>query len=145
LVKVLFDTSIIVAALVEDHPNHLRCFPWLEQVKSEEIQGFISTHTIAEVYAVLTGLPRRPRISPRLAQRLLTENFNNFNPVVLTAEDYQIVLTRMVNLNLSGGGIYDALIAQSAMKVEVDILLTLNPKDFMRLGEDIAKLVQVPQ
>jgi len=76
---------------------------------------------------------------------LLTENFNNFNPVVLTAEDYQIVITTMVNLNLSGGGIYDALIAQSAMKVEVDILLTLNPKDFMRLGEEIAQLVQVPQ
>lgn len=76
---------------------------------------------------------------------MLTENFNNFNPVVLTAEDYQIVITTMVNLNLSGGGIYDALIAQSAMKVEVDILLTLNPKDFMRLGEEIAQLVQVPQ
>lgn len=50
----------------------------------------------------------------------------------------------MVGLNLPGGGIYDALIAQAALKGNVDRLLTLNPNDFVRLGEDIASLVQTP-
>ncbi len=35
----------------------------------------------------------------------------------------------MVSLNLPGGGIYDALIAQAALKANVDRLLTLNPND----------------
>jgi predicted nucleic acid-binding protein len=47
-------------------------------------------------------------------------------------------------LGLSGGIIYDALIAQVALKSEVEILLTLNAKDFLRLGEEIAQLIQVP-
>jgi hypothetical protein len=40
--------------------------------------------------------------------------------------------------------VYDAVIATAAVKVEVDFIITLNPKDFVRLGEAIAALVQVP-
>ncbi|MEG4026474.1 hypothetical protein [Microcoleus sp. S13C4] len=50
----------------------------------------------------------------------------------------------MVSLKLSGGGIYDRLMAQAALKVGVDVLLTLNPNDFTRLGDDVRRLVQVP-
>ncbi len=53
-------------------------------------------------------------------------------------------MTNMVSLNLTGGSIYDALIAQAAINVGVDILLTLNPRDFIRFGETIAQIVQVP-
>lgn len=56
-----------------------------------------------------------------------------------------MVLAQMVSLNLTGGGIYDALIAQAAVKAEANILLTLNPNHFTRLGEDMARLVQVPE
>lgn len=62
----------------------------------------------------------------------------------LTAEDYQTTIARMVSLNLPGGEIYDVLIAQAALKANVDRLLTLNPNDFVRLGENIASLVQTP-
>lgn len=51
----------------------------------------------------------------------------------------------MANLNIPGGGIFDALIAQAAIKAEVDILLTLNPNHFTRLESAIADIVQVPQ
>ena len=47
-------------------------------------------------------------------------------------------------LNLPGGGIFDALIAQAALKASVDRLLTLNPKHFTRLSEAIALLVLMP-
>ena len=68
---VLFDTSVLVAAMLEEHPHHSKCFAWLQRVRSEEIEGFISTHSIAELYSVLTRFPRYPRINPELAQRLL--------------------------------------------------------------------------
>jgi predicted nucleic acid-binding protein len=144
-VRTLFDTSVIVAAFEVSHPRHTVCLPWLQQAQTEQIQGFIATHTLAEVYSVLTRLPVRPRISPELAQRLITENLERFEVIPLTTEDYQMVVAQMVNLNLTGGGIYDALIAQAAVKAEVNTLLTLNPNHFNRLGEDIARLVQVPQ
>ncbi len=50
----------------------------------------------------------------------------------------------MVRLNLPGGGIFDALIAQAALKTEADRILTLNPNHFMRLSSEIAQLVEVP-
>jgi predicted nucleic acid-binding protein len=117
---------------------------WLQRVRAREIEAFVSTHTIAELYSVLTRIPRQPRINPGLAQRLIVENLSDFHQVVLTAEDYQATVSRMVSLNLPGGGIYDGLIARTALKAGVDVLLTLNPNDFTRLGDDVRRLVQVP-
>lgn len=142
--NVLFDTSVLVAALVADHPKHFESLPWVRRIKAEEIQGFISTHTLAELYAVLTRLPLAQKIAPTLAQRLIKENLDMFQKVVLTAEDYQTILVKLVRLNIVGGSIYDGLIAQAAIKAKIDILLTLNPKHFNRLGDDVAMLVQVP-
>jgi predicted nucleic acid-binding protein len=64
LVKVLFDTSILVAAVVADHPKYPESCPWLQRVKAKEIVGFVSTHTLAELSAVLTRLPLPQSISP---------------------------------------------------------------------------------
>jgi hypothetical protein len=50
----------------------------------------------------------------------------------------------MVSLGFTGGAIYDNLIAHAAMKKEIDKILTLNPKHFIRLGDRIAELVEVP-
>ncbi|MEH2037639.1 hypothetical protein [Nostoc sp.] len=41
--------------------------------------------------------------------------------------------------------LFDALIAQAALKAEVDTLLTPNPNHFTRLGNAIAHIVQVPE
>jgi predicted nucleic acid-binding protein len=113
-------------------------------VQTSDIDGYVSTHTFAELYSVLTRLPVRPIISPAIAQRLIDENLNLFVEIPLTADDYKQAIACMVRLNLPGGGIFDALIAQAALKAEVDILLTLNPNHFIRLGQDVAERVQVP-
>lgn len=64
--------------------------------------------------------------------------------VPLTLSHYQAAIAQMVALQIPGGGIFDALIAQAALRAQVDVLLTLNPKHFIRLGESIVRLVQVP-
>ena len=55
--KVLFDTSVFVAALEVSHPRHSVCLPWLQQAQEKKIEGYFSTHTYAELYSVLTRLP----------------------------------------------------------------------------------------
>lgn len=47
----------------------------------------------------------------------------------------------MATLNFLGGGIFDALIAQAALKTEVAVLLN----HFTRLGNAIVHLVQLPE
>lgn len=113
MVKGLFDTSVLFAALIADHPKHLCCLPWLQRVKSGEAIGLVSTHTLAELYSVLTRSPLPQPIKPKLAQQLLAENLKLFEKISLTAEDYQTTINLMVNLNLPA--IYDALIAQAAI------------------------------
>ncbi len=143
--KVLFDTSVLVPAIVTSHPQHTVCWQWLEDARSGQLQGVVSTHTLAELYSVLTRLPYRPVIRPAIAQRHIRENLQDFEKVGLAPIDYDAAIDRMTALDLPGGGIFDALIAQAALKVEVDVLLTLNPKHFLRLGEAIATIVRVPQ
>jgi predicted nucleic acid-binding protein len=145
LVKVLFDTSVLVAALIVSHPQHAICFPRLKAAESKQIEGFISTHSLAETYSVITRLPVQPRIAPEQAQSIITDISQYLNTVPLLSDDYLAAIAQMAALNLPGGGIFDALIAQAALKAEVDILLTLNPNHFTRLGEAIAIRVQVPQ
>lgn len=64
--KVLFDTSVLVAAMVESHPGHRRALPWLQGAKSGRVTFLVTAHTLAELYAVLTRLPYG---APHLAHR----------------------------------------------------------------------------
>jgi predicted nucleic acid-binding protein len=96
------------------------------------------------VYSVLTRLPVKPRPTPQQAQALITDLLDYITPVVLTAEDYLQAIAQMVSLSLPGGGIFDAIIAQAALKAQVDCLFTLNPDDFKRLSPEVAALVRVP-
>jgi predicted nucleic acid-binding protein len=129
VIKVLFDTSVLVASILVNHEQHSACIPWLTRVKRGEIQGFIGTHTLAELYAILSAFPAKPRLSPQLVQQLIKENLDLFE-----------IINLMVSLNLTGGAIYDALIAHASLKAEVDHLLTLNIKHFIRFGERIERI-----
>ena len=142
--KVLFDTSVLVAAALLQHPSHTPCFAQLQTARSRQIQGCLSTHSLAEFYSVLTRMPSQPRMSPQAA-RILIENYLQYlAPIVLEPIDYLAAIHQMADLNLPGGGIFDALIAQAALKAGVDKILTLNPNHFSRLNAAIAQIVEVP-
>jgi len=133
-VKVIFDTSVIVASLVTSHPSHDRAFPWLSKVKSGDIEMIVACHSLAETYAVLSTLPLSPRITPILAWRLVHENIETAATLIsLSASDYSAVIRRMGERGLSGGIIYDMIVVMAAEKEGVDRLLTLNTRDFIRI------------
>ncbi|MBS0261361.1 MAG: PIN domain-containing protein [Planctomycetes bacterium] len=62
--KMLLDTSVLVAGMLSDHAHHSVAWPWLERAKAGAFEFVVAGHSLAELYAVLTKLPRRPRISP---------------------------------------------------------------------------------
>jgi hypothetical protein len=50
----------------------------------------VASHTLAKLYAVLTTLPVKPRISPAVAWRLVHENVETSAKIVsLTPSDYR--------------------------------------------------------
>lgn len=144
MMKVLFDTNILVAATIEAHPNHAISLPWIQQARGKSIQGYISTHSIAELYAVMTRLPLAQPLSSQQVHDVIVNNLESFHPVDLESSDYLEIIRNVARLKITGGGIYDAIIARAALKANVDVLLTMNSKHFTRLGEHISRLVRDP-
>jgi predicted nucleic acid-binding protein len=143
--KIMFDTSVLVAGMVEPHPAHNKALPWLKRARAGELKFFVARHTLAELFVVLTTLPVSPRISPGAARSLIRENVEgSAKTISLSAPDYRAVIRRVSDLGLSGGVVYDAMIARAAKKAQVDRLLTLNPEDFKRIWPDGASLITTP-
>ena len=143
--KTLFDTSMIVAALVDTHPMHERAFPWFKRSKAKEFELIIAGHTLAELYAVLSTLPIKPRISPSVTWRLIHENIESTAKIVsLTPTEYISIIRRMSDLGMAGGIIYDALIAKVAQKSKVERLITLNIEHFKRVWPEGKKIICLP-
>jgi hypothetical protein len=61
-VKAFFDTSVLVGAFYGDHPRHAACLRLLEDASKKTHS--CAAHSVAELYAVMTRLPVRPRITP---------------------------------------------------------------------------------
>jgi predicted nucleic acid-binding protein len=143
--RALLDTSVLVPALVEAHPRHLDAFAWLQRARRGEISAFIAAHSMAEVYAVLTRLPVKPRIPPSFAVQLIREDILRYAEIVpLGTEDYIEVIVAIADLGIVGGATYDALIARAAMLASVDALVTANAGHFRlvcpQLGDRIVAL-----
>ena len=109
--KILFDTSVIIAGLVESHPMHQKAFPWLKRAKSNEFELIVASHTIAELYAVLSTLPIKPRITPLIARKLINENIEpNSKIISLTPGEYKSEgkdRGRILNIKYCAGNIGD--------------------------------------
>jgi predicted nucleic acid-binding protein len=143
--KVLVDTSVLVAALIESHPMHGRAHPWLDRAIGGEFEWAVAAHSLAELFHVLTAYPVRPRIPPGTARQLIQENIVKKAGVVsLTGGDYSAVIQRMADLDLAGAVIYDALILRAAERAGVDRVVTFNLDDFRRLWPERAAKIAAP-
>lgn len=91
-----------------------------------------AAHAIAEAYAVLTRLPPPHRISPADALTLVEGNFLE-GAVALDVQGYRRLLRRAGRDAISGGRVYDALIAECAIKAKADVLLTFNARHFAHI------------
>jgi hypothetical protein len=88
-VKVFFDTSVLVAASEQGHPHYRQALPALRRVTARRDQGYMSVHSIADMYAALTRLPVQPRIHPAEAVRIISDNIlPHFETVPVGKKDY---------------------------------------------------------
>lgn len=143
--RVLFDTSSLVAAMIEGHPSHSFALPWLQRVKAKVDTGLVAAHTLAELYAILTRLPVEPRISPALALRLIESNvLDSCEVVPLSGADYLTLLNHVAGLGIAGGAVYDALLLHAAWKSDIDQVVTLNAYDFRRVYPALADRIVSP-
>lgn len=143
--KILLDTSVLVAAMVEAHPAHEKALPWLQRIKKGSDTGLVSAHSVAELYAILTTLPMKPRISPVVAYDLIQRNVYELCEVLpLSAEDYGTIIKHLSENEIAGGVTYDAVILYAAIKGKADRVVTLNESDFRRIYPQMAEQIIAP-
>ncbi len=131
--RTLFDTPVLVTAVVDQLGNHEAAFGALHRYTSGRHQGFCSTHALAESYATLTALPLPTRVLPDEARALVQDSLAERLAVIeLSVDDYQSGLQLVARLGLSSGAIYDALHARCAQKASTNRILTYNVSDFER-------------
>lgn len=100
--------------------------------------------TLGEVYVTLTGLPVRPRITGPEALSVIDQISECLLVVSLNDTEYRAAFQKLAEAGIIGAAAYDFLIAQCAIKVSADVILTWNVRDFVRFGPEIASRVRTP-
>ena len=110
------DTSVVVAAFASWHAQHA--------IADSIVDGKtrLVAHCAVEAYSVLTRLPPPHRVAGHLVRDFLGARFPH--PYVgLEADHYAALIPRLVELGISGGASYDALVAATA-EVVGDVLIS---------------------
>ncbi|MCO6493421.1 MAG: PIN domain-containing protein [Phaeodactylibacter sp.] len=133
--KILLDTSALVAACVERHPHHLPAFEWLQKAKAGEVEAVVAAYSLLETFSVLTRAPFKPRIGPGEAQRLIARNISSIAGLAaLTATEYSELIKKLAGKGFRGGVVYDGLILFCAKKSGARMIVTTNTSDYNRMA-----------
>jgi|SRR6056297_776647 len=133
--RVFFDTSVLVPALVDQLSNHPSSFAVYYSYTSGENSGYCTTHSIAETYSVLTALPLSKRISSIEARILIEESIlQRLQVVELDKSAYQHAVESVSSRGLTSGIIYDALHVEAAKQAACSRIYTYNIDHFEALS-----------
>lgn len=108
------DSSVVVAAFASWHDQH--------RAADAAVAGArLIAHCAMEAYSVLTRLPPPHRAAGGLVSEFLVARFPD--PYVsLDPRGYRDLLPRLVELGVSGGSAYDALVAATAAAAGATLL-----------------------
>ena len=143
--KYFLDTNVLIAACLADHEHHARALPLIQEVHTGQSAGYVSAHSLLEVYVILTRLPRIPRISPLQASTLIDENIvKYFSIVAMTGKEYSELCQKLGQENIVGGKSYDLLHLACAEKCSAERIYTFNVREFMQIAGQLAGKVTAP-
>ena len=137
-----FDTSALIPAFLEDHEHHEASFKALR--KCDKANASCAAHSLAEMYATLTRLPGKHRMSGDQAMLFLEEVRERLTPVSLDSEECFAALRAAAARGVVGGTVYDLLVAHCALKARASTIYTWNLRHFQQLGPEIARLLKTP-
>lgn len=127
----LVDTTVAVAAALAWHEHHSAA---RSAVASGETR--LLAHVGLETYSVLTRLPPPHRVPAAAARDYVRATFA-LPAVTLPPESYDVLLDEIARQGITGGAVYDALVAATAREAGAT-LLTLD-----RRAEPTYRLLRV--
>jgi predicted nucleic acid-binding protein len=132
--RVLLDTSCLVAAALPQHEHHRTTIEDLSRRRTAGHTFLMAAHAVLESYAVLTRLPAPHRLAPADAMAILDRNWGRTETIALTAAESWRVVRQHAAKGFAGGRVYDGCIAASARKGKANEILTWNVRHFETLS-----------
>ena len=130
-----FDTSVLVSAAVAHHPHNTPALAVLEELVSRRHRGYLSAHSLTEVYSVLTRTPFKPPLYPSEAWQIIEDMvLPHMELVTLTPREYRDVVRHCAVSGWVGGKVDDAVHLRCAQKAECHRIYTFNVRDFQTLA-----------
>lgn len=126
--RALLDSSVLVPVFVGDHPHHKASLDIF--LRFGRRQSCCAAHSLAEVYATVTRLPGKYRVSAEQALLFLREIRDRLTTVTLNDEEYYAAMERASACGVVGGAIYDVLVANCALKARAEVIYTWNVRHF---------------
>ena len=124
------DTSALVGALLEKHPQHAACLRALQ----EAANPVSDAHALAETFATLTSFYKVP--SEAAAELTLgLKAVVQVDPLSLA--DYETAISEARQRGVMGGGIYDSLHATFARRKGAKRIVTRNPSHFAHTAPEL--------
>lgn len=133
--KVSFDTSVLVAALVKELPDHRRALDCIKRHIEDGSECCCSTHSLAECYSALTSLPLPQKILPSEAAQIIEVNLmKRLRILTISPSAYLRAIRNVADLGFKSGMVYDALHIACAEAGGCERIYTFNLKHFQRLN-----------
>jgi len=124
------DTSVLVGAVLETHPEHGPCKRILEECE----KPISNAHALAETFATLTGFYR----VPTQAAAELTLGLKAVVKIEsVSLADYDTAISEARQRGVMAGGIYDSLHATFARRRGAGRIVTRNPSHFTHAAPDL--------
>ena len=101
------DTSLAIAGIDPDHRHH-----GVARAACLERRPVLAGHAAFEAYSVLTRLPGAARVDPATAESVLSQAFGD--PCWMPAATQRSLVKRLSSVGISGGAVFDALVAVAA-------------------------------
>jgi predicted nucleic acid-binding protein len=141
-VKAFLDTSVLVPVFYGDHQHHEASVNVF--LKFDKKQACCGAHSLAEVYASLTRMPGKHRLSGEQAMLFLNTIRERLTIISLDEEEYFQSIEDASMEGAVGGTIYDAILARCAIKAAAEKIFTWNVRHYQMLGGDVAKRILTP-
>jgi predicted nucleic acid-binding protein len=140
--RAFFDTSLLVPVFYGDHAHHQASLELFIQFGRES--GCCGAHSLAEVYATLTRMPGRHRISGEQAMLFVGSIRERLSIIALDGDEYASSLESWAALGIVGGAIYDALLASCAIKAQAEAIYTWNARHYAQCGPEVTRRLRTP-
>ena len=140
--KGFFDTSVLVPVFYGDHVHHQASLDLF--IQFDKSGGCCGAHSLAEVYATLTRMPGRHRISGDQAMLFIGSIRERLSIIALEEDEYVDALEASAALGVVGGGIYDAMLAHCAIKAQAEAIYTWNGRHYAQCGPEVTRRLRTP-